>query len=249
MPHFTPPRRTHTSGFLAFALGAALLWAPGALAADLDPGYADVPPPMPQQVVSFGSGWYVRGDIGAADDQYKVGAVRDASTNGVLIGIQRSNNLSYDLSLGGGYSFTNSFRADIIADFHQPTQSYASNQKCVSVQTSACTLQGRLDRYNAMVNGYYDLGTWSIVTPYVGVGVGYAFGTLKSYLYGDPNGAYTGSIGYHGFAYAAMAGAAFDVYNHTKIDIGYRFIDEGKVQNVRLYNNEIRAGVRYMIDN
>ncbi len=46
-----------------------------------------------------------------------------------------------------------------------------------------------------------------------------------------------------------MAGLSFDVFPHTKLDIGYRYLNLGTVQNVRLDAHEARAGLRYMIDN
>jgi opacity protein-like surface antigen len=46
-----------------------------------------------------------------------------------------------------------------------------------------------------------------------------------------------------------MAGVGIDVYAHTKLDIGYRYIDNGTVIGSHVRYNEIRAGLRYMIDN
>ncbi|MCL2385401.1 MAG: outer membrane beta-barrel protein [Alphaproteobacteria bacterium] len=62
---------------------------------------------------------------------------------------------------------------------------------------------------------------------------------------------------YH-FAFAAMAGLSIAVTEHAAIDIGYRFLDLGSTPgiatlfsapvNKTLYVNEIRGGIRYMID-
>jgi len=60
------------------------------------------------------------------------------------------------------------------------------------------------------------------------------------------------------FAWALMAGVAVAVADHVQLDVGYRFLDLGSVsgissvtgtpitQNVRV--NEVRGGLRYMID-
>lgn len=232
-------------GLLAAAsLAGALALASPVAAADLDPGYADVPP---QQQVTFGSGWYVRGDIGATEN-YKVELGRP-SIREATFGILKTHDAGYDLSLGGGYAFTNSFRADITADFHQPVTSDLSGQQCIDKpKLFTCEMNGHFDHYDALINGYYDIGTWSLFTPYVGAGVGVGFGEVNANLYGDTN-LYSANYGYHSFAWALMAGVGVDVFSHTKLDIGYRYLNNGTVLGTKVYYQEIRAGLRYMIDN
>ena len=236
---------------LAASLAGAILMAPRASAADLDPGYADVPPPITQQMVTFGSGWYVRGDIAATDDSYKLG-IAQSKTQADLVGLQlsRSQDAAYDFSLGGGYAFTNQFRADIVVDFNRQYETHILDQPCIgNTKSATCTDEGRFARYDALINGYYDIGTWSIVTPYVGVGVGVGFGGVNIGQSGGSGGYYTGYAGYQNFAWALMAGLALDVYPHVKLDVGYRYVNDGSIYGLKLYNNEIRAGLRYMIDN
>jgi opacity protein-like surface antigen len=60
------------------------------------------------------------------------------------------------------------------------------------------------------------------------------------------------------FAWAAMAGIAIAMTDHAQLDVGYRFLDLGVVTGLssvtgttvsqRVRANEVRAGVRYMID-
>ena len=62
---------------------------------------------------------------------------------------------------------------------------------------------------------------------------------------------------YH-FAWAVMAGVAIAMTDHTQLDVGYRFLDLGTITGIssvtgtsvtqRLRANEVRAGLRYMID-
>ena len=56
---------------------------------------------------------------------------------------------------------------------------------------------------------------------------------------------------YYNFAWALMAGAAYDIYDHTKLEIGYRYLNLGRISGVSttLNSQEVRAGIRYMIDN
>ena len=60
---------------------------------------------------------------------------------------------------------------------------------------------------------------------------------------------YGGNVGYHTFAFALMAGVAIDVFDHTKLDIGYRYLNDGRFQGATMYYHQVRAGLRYMIDN
>ena len=237
-------RRTSLLIVLAFE---ALFGCSMARAADLDGFYGgSASEEVPEARVVFGSGWYIRGDIGAVQD-YAVGIARDSQyTEGSAI--RHTQDVGYNLSLGGGYKFTNAFRGDITADFHQPVTVAAYQQECVSTTNATCSVFGKFASYDALLNGYFDIGTWYHVTPYVGAGVGVAFGSVNSYLTNDPAGYYAAKELYHTFAFALMAGLSIDVFDHTKLDIGYRYLNNGTIENKSLYFNEIRAGIRYMID-
>ena len=297
------PKHIFSLALLVTTLATPLVHAQ---AADLDPGYAEIPP-LQETKVEFGSGWYIRGDIGATRLpalQANTPSVLPTSTdfnpplaaNATLSG---SSRLGYDASLGAGYEFNRWFRADIVADFHQPLTANSTsgngNVFCPtavsypdettsptgqitygtpSYASGGCTgnYQAHLTSYDVLINGYVDLGTWYRVTPYVGAGAGLSFGhyqTSASYVqangqpyqvsFTDPaygatfyeNYNRTSSGSYYNFAFALMAGIAIDVYDHTKLDIGYRFLDLGSIPGVsgKLTFNEVRAGLRYMIDN
>ena len=292
------------------------LSAVGAKAADLGFGYGDLSG-VPQSAVEFGSGWYVRGDIGATrgagvragDEPYDYTLYQAVPAGGTTPaqyfprgiftgpgltppGLQRtSGSLNYTGSLGAGYQFNRWFRADVVADFHQPVQSSRQGQgvPCVTSTAKAAdptggaglyevpygttctpTLKASLKSYDALVNGYVDLGKWYAVTPYVGAGVGVSFGNASassSYIQGNGasyNVTYTDALTstavnqywdrsqskqYYNLAFALMAGFSVDVFDHTKLDIGYRYLHLGSVLGTELATQEVRAGLRYMIDN
>ncbi len=289
--------RLSTLGLLAAALMAPLATA---RAADLDEnyGYAEAPQdvPMaqiPQTKVEFGTGWYVRGDVGVT--RLPALSVTAPGTDYQIPPTQFGSGprVGYDASLGGGYQFNRYFRSDIIADFHQPVsvRQYGHfypgsvNQGTCQAGQDTVVLTGSVIQYfencssnysasihsfDVLVNGYFDIGHWGIVTPYVGAGVGLAFGRYSSGVTytqsdGTPYNIYFTDSGsgqmfhgfrdvvasgnYYNFAFALMAGVSFDIYAHTKLDIGYRYLDEGKVLGATLYSQEVRAGLRYMIDN
>ena len=265
-----------------------------ASAADLDPGYAQIPP-LEQERVEFGTGWYIRGDLGvtrglgvkASDEPYS-GIYTGPGQAPPGLGTSNSNALNYTGSLGGGYQFTNKFRADAVVDFHQPIQSSTQGvgRGCITgtagvgptpyqaevAYTTTCTptLKATLKSYDALVNGYFDLGTWASVTPYVGAGIGISFGHAQasSQYYQGNNAAYqisyidainsatysqnwdrSQSKQYYNLAFALMAGISYDIYDHTKLDIGYRYLHLGQILGSNVTTQEVRAGLRYMIDN
>lgn len=215
-------------------------------AADLDMPMSS----MPEQQVTFGSGWYIRGDI-AATKNYAYQATTIPRSQAFQSNVLPTSNWGYDFSLGGGYAFTNNIRGDILVDFHQPS-GVSGATYCVNSTNYTCWMDAKFRSYDALANAYYDFGPFGALTPYVGAGVGVAFGQQRFGL-SDPTGYYIGSTSYHNLAWALMAGAAIDIYAHTKLDIGYRYVDNGKVQgtnySTHLHYHEIRAGIRYMIDN
>lgn len=272
------------AAFLALTAGAAL-------AADLSPPIENSPDPA-NNLVEFGSGWYLRGDAAWT---------RDSKMTVDAFGlVANSNNRNgYEGSLGGGYVFNQWFRADLTFEVHNQVKQngQTSSFNCIEalgpVKDSSGTVVGsypiygscytkyreRISRAAGLINGYVDLGTWSAITPYVGAGVGaarnQAVGSAKQYFtnqtayaptFTDP---YSGATFYeykdksyktskYSFAFALMAGVAIDVAPHIKFDVGYRYVNLGTVKaydtstgnfvSKKVNSNEVRAGVRYLID-
>jgi opacity protein-like surface antigen len=236
-----------------------------AVAADLAP----VPMPQTTTMSTFGSGWYIRGDLGYSRPQGPT-----ASYNGVPF-----DHLSVAGSavLGGGvgYKINNWFRADVTADY-----TFAGNLQSSYTTGNCClfTEKSSLGGWAILANGYVDLGTWSGITPYVGGGIGYAFtqasktinqeflptGTGGYAAVTDPN---TGLPVFNvfqahttgGIAWALGAGAAIDVAPSVKLDFNYRYLN---IADARLPtdnfsvapklkslgSHQFRIGVRYMFD-
>jgi opacity protein-like surface antigen len=177
----------------AVAALIATMFHTGALGADLRAPYSpaqndDVP-------VEFGTGWYIRGDIAAAQDNANVFGRTS------LLGMKPPN--GWSAGLGAGYKFTNFLRADLTVDYRSPvtTNGIAGTQTCLvgtapqrdpSTQAiigstpifDTCTgiARSRLNRTHVLANAYVDLGTWYRFTPYVGAGVGVNVTYNKSQL-------------------------------------------------------------------
>ncbi len=137
-----------------------------------------------------------------------------------------------------------------------------------------CTphLNTDIHRWDLLANGYIDIGTWQGFTPYVGAGAGVSWARIKqSVNWNMSNGLpyqvntdgfffdYDRSLGTmtYNFAWALMAGVSVAVMDHVQIDAGYRFLNLGTLSGTsatgtpvsqRIIANEVRVGLRYMID-
>ncbi len=227
-------------------------------AADLDSSlFASPPQPAPTQPVEFGTGWYIRGDVAYARD-----SLPNINNFGFFPDTSAFRN-TYSLGLGGGYKFTNWFRTDVTIDYREPVNATDTNTSTYANGT----------RWDSLANGYVDLGNWSGFTPYVGAGVGAAWGYSKIYTKDSALSCTQGGTVMCfaknmplSLAWSLMAGFAFEIYPHTFIDVGYRYLNlgsysfydnsilsqvvppAGMTSAVQSHVHEIRFGLRYMID-
>lgn len=245
---------------VAATLATAALPA-SALAADLDSLFVASPPSsMPTEPVEFGTGWYLRGDVAFARD-----SLPNVDPDGLFPANSSPHN-TYSLGLGGGYKFTNWFRTDVTLDYRQPESAY----------NPITFTNANGGRWDVLANGYIDfgdwLGNWYGVQPYIGAGVGAAWGYTKITT-SDPAVPCTGGGATQCFvnhipaslAWALMAGFAVPIFPHAYIDVGYRYLDLGNYSffDSGLWSqlsgngvtaashsrvNEFRVGFRYMID-
>lgn len=141
--------------------------------------------PAEETPVTFATNWYLRGDLGVAQDvQVGIGSAFLPRGGGF------PNTWSF--GLGAGYKFNEWMRADMTLDWRAP-RSYNSNTTAITctvgwapIKDLAGTIIGETaitdtcrDMYRARINNttlllnlYADLGNWWGVTPYVGAGIG-----------------------------------------------------------------------------
>ncbi len=250
-------------------------------AADLGSLFSDGPgtyvPP-----VQFGTGWYLRGDAAFADDSIP------AVTPDLTQFLSNARQATVNLDLGFGYKFNSFLRADATVDWWKPivASGVGTGAQCITQLTTinniptptaydTCTphYNSSVQRWDALANLYADLGTWYGVTPYIGGGAGLSLTHISSAVNwymsnGLPyqittDGFYynwdsSQSITRYQFAWAAMAGFSYAITPNILLDIGYRYIDLGKLDSLPGPNgsvvsktmdaHELRLGVRYMID-
>lgn len=255
-----------------FTAMAAALVASAAQAADM-PFPVETPTPVNEGPVEWGSNWYLRGQVGAADHNI-------STVDGMRLSTSWPSN--WTIGLGGGYQFTNWLRADATVDYQElwDRNGLQFGQPCVGMDIygpggivvnapypAICTpgVKNRAESISFMANAYLDLGNWWGFTPYVGAGVGANLFIQRHnvmwspafYPYVNFPPATGVSSDYLRFAYAGMAGVSYDIDSHWKIDLGYRFINLGQLQGFDIYNqrisrdmtsHQLRLGFRYVID-
>lgn len=231
--------------FILAVAGASCLAPLTANAADLivPPEYAPPPP-----VVST-SGWYLRGDVGygfKSDTDGYYNFWNQGGLPGFTVGVDNTehyDNISLKgaatYGVGVGYRYNEMLRGDLTVDYMKADVEGTSRCAYPIEQgygldpvNNSCHYEDRADAsiWTTMANAYVDLPRFSILTPYIGAGVGAAY-----VQYGDLHGSVVCGPGcdstdvHEGedswrFAAAFMAGASFDVTQQLKLDAGYRFL-------------------------
>lgn len=232
----------------AFALGAS-----AAAAADLA-----YPQPLPQDPPilkgTITSGFYLRGDIGVGSQGYDD---LDVTLNGAPViaaagvtsfgTIRGDRNFAAFAGVGIGYQFNNWLRFDLTGEYRGAS---FNGQDELSYNFGVQTNQSNIYRadiatFVGLVNAYVDLGTWNCLTPYLGVGIGFANHSINGLSdnginqavgapFANVSYAYGASADKTDFAWALMAGVSYDVTSNLKLDIGYRYLNMGDGPTVGL---------------
>lgn len=123
---------------------------------------------------------------------------------------------------GLGYRISDNFRADV---------SYANRSGFeIGGRDGSYDVSGNVTNKTAMLSLYWDIGTFSSFTPYVGAGVGWALNKTQTAYYVSPSssGSRDGAAD-HNFAWQAMAGVSYAITPAISIDFSTRFLDAGQV--------------------
>jgi opacity protein-like surface antigen len=82
-----------------------------------------------------------------------------------------------------------------------------------------------------LATAYIDMNLGLPVTPYVGFGVGGAAKKLNTLTFSGPAGAFAtiNGSGHSDFAWTGTVGATYMVMPHFEVDLGYRYVDAGRV--------------------
>ncbi len=246
---------------------------------------ADVLPPVPQLEAApvagavVGSGFYLRGDLGAGFDEpaSRTSTFAAPYTMGALNAWYGDTSMatSFIAGLGVGYQFNSWFRGDVTGEYRSAATYRASNYysgstaPCVGLPSGVCgdNYSGQVSVGLFLVNGYVDLGSWSGFTPYVGAGVGladYSMGKLTdtSMQISNPGAGMSGATSSANFAWALMAGVAYQLGPNLLVDVTYRYVNMGQInsapiscnavcfhesQHFDLWSNDVLFGLRWLL--
>lgn len=240
---------------------------------------ADLLPPAPPAPVpvDVGGGWYLRGDVGVS--HYEGGKFSSVEPTTAKFSDQDFGSGGF-AGAGIGYQFNNWFRADVTGEYRFSTGVKAHDRDSWTGGSGrVSSIEGYQGDYSAavvMLNGYFDLGTWYGITPFVGAGVGWAenylhaFETSTQNVYLDHpdwnNGVSGGTIrdAHKGnLAWALHAGLGYDVTPNLKLEIAYRYLNLGDAKTgvvdcfcgethqgykaKELESHDIKIGMRWLL--
>jgi opacity protein-like surface antigen len=248
------------------AVAAVLLAGTAAYSADM---YQPEPAPIeaPEVEVAEASGWYLRGDAGYSFNKLR-GAEFFQGSNADLVDFDDTDlKNSFTLGAGVGYQVNNYLRTDLTFDYMFKSDFDGSTSGSCGVST-ACTSSdvAAMRAYTLMANAYVDIGSYGMVTPYVGAGIGGSYvkwDNLRNTSCADDGSGCDPTVEHGGdgswrFAYQLMAGASIDVTCNVKADVGYRFrhtlggdmfgynSNGGPGYDKGFYSHEAHVGARYL---
>jgi opacity protein-like surface antigen len=222
------------------AVGLLAAQATAAAAADLP---STAPPPAPQwlppQLIDLNAGWYLRGDLG-----YAWGLIDSAEA---APGFTSPSDSMLGNAMTGGIGIgikSKWLRTDVTVDYLAPLD-------YTGTILAPGDVVAKISAVSALFNGYFDLGTWYRLTPYIGAGAGAAY--VRASDYASAVAPFSSdSHQQWNFAWAAMAGLAYPLAPNLRLDVGYRYINIGDVKtdaDVMTFKNvaahEVRAGLRW----
>lgn len=169
------------------------------------------------------------------------------------------------LGLGVGYVFGDHLRLDLTLGY----RGWYYMKATVPSEFGLISQRAEIQALNGMVNVYYDIYKFEqlapyVFTPYVGAGVGFVYNNFQTTTISF-RGSDVGTIAANSrtnFAWQVGVGTSIDVAPHTAVDLGYRYLDMGRIStsdhaNIIGFNftgartqadlraNELQVGLRY----
>lgn len=210
----------------AFLAGAAI----PALAADM----------IVEEIVPVASGgWYLRGHLGMSNQYFDQLSSDLYALPDEFRWLDEGGFASAPIFGGGvGYQFNDNFRADATIEWRGKSDFDALDYVVWGENEYSNDYRAKKSELVLMANAYYDIATFSGITPYVGAGIGGSYNRITNFH--DSNsfegGGYADDNGEWNLAWALHAGLGYAVSDRMTIDFGYSFISLGDAKTKQLVN-------------
>jgi opacity protein-like surface antigen len=207
-----------------------------ALAADLPP----LPPPVYRPVAVEASGWYLRGFVGMSN-QFLTDIHHPSFDTAPLFTFLDKGGFESGMFFGGGigYAWNNWLRFDVTGEYRGKV-GFSALDRYFNVDAFFTNdYRATKSEWVVLINGYFDLGTWWCVTPFIGAGVGVAQNKIEHFR--DTNviaggGGWAEAGTKSNLAWALYAGASYKVTSNFAVDLTYRYLNLGKAETGLLVN-------------
>ncbi|WHA05411.1 porin family protein [Candidatus Bandiella numerosa] len=176
--------------------------------------------------------YYIKAEVGVAKSQKIKSKQQFYGTDS-----NKGFNSSPIYSLGFGYKINDKFRTEITYNYTD----FKYKRNTTNVIDMISEYKQKVNIQTGMVNLFYDVATYQKLTPYLGVGVGYAkINPNKASLSTKDIETLYISNKSENLTYALMAGVSIAMTDRINFDIGYKFQDFGKAKGFNKY--EIPSG-------
>lgn len=173
---------------------------------------------------------YIAGNIG-------VGWVEDIDLSDGVDRAELSFDTGFGITAALGHAYPNGLRAELEVGYFQ------SDLDDVTLEGfGTASVDGEGTLWYGMINGFYDFMPTQTISPFVGLGIGYAKADLE--IEGE-------SEDDNVFAFQAALGMAFQINERLKCDLQYRYFDTEEpdfgdgVDSDSITIHSVLAGLRY----
>lgn len=187
-------------------------------------------------------GWYIRGHIGMSN-QFFDGLESDLFDTALNHGWYDEGGFAAAPLVGGGigYEFNDYLRGDLTVEWRGKSEFHALDWVGDGAARRTNEYSGDKSELVFMANGYYDIGNFYGITPYVGAGIGASYNTISHFrdigVIAPTSGGYADDHSEWNLAWALHAGLGFQATERMTIDFGYSFISLGDASTGRLRND------------
>lgn len=187
---------------------------------------AATPSPLTGAYVKLDTGWSWARDAGMKDDEpSSPNCVLQPASGTVCNGTLNTLGSSFIIGAGIGYKLPMGFRVDL-------TYQNRSGYDLKGSDPAGTTFDPKVNSNAILVNGYYDIPVTIAerVRPFVGGGIGWVKNKMDNLKWRDPgfSGGLPGGT-WSGTAWQLTLGADVKVGNNWVVEVGYRYVDLGKI--------------------